>query len=181
MPDRVRFSETLAGRLNGHDTRFLLTVVTPDIAAMVADPQHRNRAWGCVLAEWLSPEPLSVTDGTLDLFVSVTPDRRHVRMSYRLALRTMDGRDYTLLGHKEIRRRRWFPTFAVDGTTLFTTLHEGGDDGPLVAEGVLRQGVIGVLAQLATFRGSGRWGGLRAIWDFMRYYNGTVAGVYFRF
>jgi cholesterol oxidase len=192
VADTVRFSETLAGRLGrpdlpledaarqGDDTRFLLTVVTPDIAEMVADPHHRSPAWGCLLAPWLSPAPLGVTDGRLDLFVDGTPDRRVVHMLYRLDLRAVDGQRYVLLGKKELRRRRWFPTLAVDATTLRCTLHAGGDDGPLRAHGLLRQGLVSVLAQGATFRGSGRWGGVAAIVAFFRYYLGTIAGVYLR-
>ena len=45
-----------------------------------------------------------------------------------------------------------------------------------MAEGVLRQGIIGVLAQGATFRASS----VRAYVSFLRYYLGTVVGVYLR-
>ena len=192
MADSVRFSETLAGRLGdprlpleeagrvGADTRFLLTVVSPDIAALVADPNHRSPAWGCLLAEWLSPSPLTVSDGRLDFFVDGAPDRRVVFMRYRLDLRATDGARFVLLGQKELRRRRWFPTFPVDATTLRCALHRDDDAGELVAHGVLVQGPVGVLAQGATFRGSGRWYGLRALIGFFRYYLGTLAGVYLR-
>lgn len=174
MADTVRFSETLAGRLAGQDVRFLLTVVTPDIAALVVDPDHRSPAWGCVLADWLSPAPLSVVDGRLDLFVDVSGDRRVVEMRYRLVLRAVDGRGYTLLGTKTLRRRWWIWTFPWDATTLATRLVD--EQGALVAEGVLRQGIVGVLAQGATFRASS----VRAWAGFMRYYIATVLGVYLR-
>jgi len=184
----VRFSETLAGRLGppalplhdaartGGDTRFLLTVVTPDIARLVADPNHRSPAWGCLLAPWLSPDPLGVVEGHLDLFVDGTADRRVVYMRYRLDLRTTSGEAWVLHGTKELRRRHWFPTLAVDATTLRCTLREGGDAGPIRAHGVLRQGIVGVFAQGATFRGTS----LRAIVSFLRYYIATVVGVYLR-
>lgn len=192
MTHAIRFSETLAGRLGapelpideaarvGADTRFLLTVVTPDIARLVADPNHRSPAWGCLLAPWLSAHPIGVTDGRLDLFVSGTPDRRVVWMKYRLDLLAVDGGRYVLLGTKELRRRGWFPTAAVDATTLYCTLHVGNDDGPLRAHGVLRQGLVGVLAQAATLRASGGWFGVRALLSFFRYYLATMAGVYLR-
>lgn len=188
MADTVRFTETLAGRLGapelplaeaarqGHDTRFVLTVVTPDVARLAADPDHRSPAWGCVLAGWLSPDPLTVTDGRLDLFVDTSGDRRVVEMRYRLALRAVDGSAYVLLGTKELRRRWWLLTFPWDATTLRCRLLEGGDDGALRAHGVLRQGVVGVLAQGATFRASSVRGWL----GFYRYYLGTVLGVYLR-
>lgn len=174
MADTVRFSETLAGALGGRDTRFLLTVVTPDIAAMVADPDHRSPAWGCVLADWLSPAPLTVTDGRLDLFVDVSGDRRVVEMRYRLELRAVDQHQYVLLGTKTLRRRWWIWTFPWDATTLATRLEDA--QGTTIAEGVLRQGIIGVLAQGATFRATS----IGAYIAFMRYYVGTVIGVYLR-
>jgi cholesterol oxidase len=184
--DSIRFSETLAGRLgapdlpldraarDGADTRFLLTVVTPHVPKLVADPDHRSPAWGCLLAEWLSPDPLSVTDGRLDLFVDGTPDRRVVFMRYRLALRAADGKAWVLTGEKELRRRRWFPTVATDATTLRCELRD--EAGALHAHGILRQGIVGVLAQGATFRGTS----VRAFVGFFRYYLGTLAGVYLR-
>lgn len=174
MADTVRFSETLAGTLAGQDTRFLLTVVTPDIATLVADPDHRSPAWGCVLADWLSPAPLTVTDGRLDLFVDVSGDRRVVEMRYRLALRAVDQRQYVLLGTKTLRRRWWIWTFPWDATTLATRLEDA--QGATIAEGVLRQGIVGVLAQGATFRATS----IGAYLAFMRYYVGTVIGVYLR-
>lgn len=190
--ETIRFSETLAGRLGppelprdeagrtGQDTRFLLTIVTPDVAALVADPNHRSPAFGCLLAPWLSPAPLAVTRGWLDLFVDATPDRRHVTMRYRLDLTRDDGARFVLHGEKALRRRRWYPTFPVDATTLFVTLHAEDDAGPVVAHGVLRQGLVSVLAQGATFRGTGGWLGLRPVVAFFRYYLGTLAGVYLR-
>ncbi len=146
----------------------------------MADPDHRSPAWGCVLAPWLSPEPLGVVRGHLDLFVDGTPDRRVVLMRYRLDLRTTGDERFVLLGTKELRRRGWFPTVATDATTLRCTLHEGDERGPLRAHGVLRQGIVSVLAQGATFRGSGEWLGLKAILGFFRYYLGALAGVYLR-
>lgn len=188
MPHSVRFSETLAGRLGspslsladatrqGDDTRFLLTVVSPPIPRLVQDPDHRSPAWGCLLADWLSPEPLAVDDGRLDLFVDTSGDRRIVEMRYRLVLAAVDGARYVLIGTKELRRKLWFLTFPWDATTLTCQLHRGDDQGPLLAHGTLRQGIIGVLAQGATFRATsvGAWLG------FFRYYLGTVLGVYFR-
>jgi hypothetical protein len=177
VPDSVRFSETLAGELSGHDTRFLLTVVTPDIATLVADPRHRSPAWGCLIAPWLAPEPIGVVDGRLDLFVD-TPDRRAVWMDYRLDLRTPDGGRFVLLGRKELRKRWSFATFPWDSTTLRCELREGSDDGPVRATGVLREGLVGLIGQAATLRASGRWYGLAALLGFFRYYLGTVWRVY---
>lgn len=181
--DAVRFTETLAGRLGdpalpvdeaarrGQDSRFVLVVVSPDVARLVADPDHRSPAFGCLLAPWLSEEPLRVERGQLDLFVDLPGARPAVEMRYRLELVHADGRHLVLTGIKSLRRRFWLWTFPWDATTLRCELREGER---LLAHGWLRQGLVGVLAQGATFRATS----LRALLGFFRYYLGTVLRVY---
>lgn len=193
MPDVVRFSETLRGhvspqvdgphevawargRADGTEVLFMLTVVTPDVDAMVADPLHRSPVFGCVLAPALHPRPLRVEEGHLDLFVDADPEGRVLHMRYGLALRDEDGRAWFLRGFKEVCRRRWWPTFAWDGTTLYVDVHEGRD-GPPRWRGVLREGVVGVLAQGLSFRGDGGWLGLRGIVRYLGYYMARVTRV----
>ena len=195
MPDLVRFTETMTGWLgtNGHLSyddaaregeasgtvaTFVLTVVTPDVGRMVADPQHRSPAFGCVLAPALSPEPLSVTEGHLDLFADATPDGRILHMRYGLLLRAQDGQIWFLRGCKEVCRRRWYPTFLVDTTRLYTDVWRGASPtGPPAFRGILIMGPVGFLGQLAAFRGSGRVGGLRGIVRYLVYYVSRVARV----
>jgi cholesterol oxidase len=200
MPDHVRFTETMHGWLSrradlshedaeraGHDiakteaTRglFVLTVLCPDVDALVVDPNHRSPAFGLVLLPALSPRPLRVSAGHLDLFVDTELGARVLHMRYGLQLTAEDGARYFLRGIKEIVRRRWWPTVAIDTTTLFTDVFAGDTaDGAPLLRGILRMGPGGVTAQGLSFRGEGGWLGLRGIYRYMRYYVRRVAHVY---
>lgn len=196
MPDLVRFTETMrgwlspnpamthedadaAGRAARTELVCILTVVTPDVDRMVADPDHRSPAFGCLIAPALHPEPLRVEHGHLDLFVDAAPDGRILHMRYGLRAVDADGRTWFLRGIKEVVRRRWFPTGLVDTTTLFTDVWEGPDPvGTPRWRGILRMGPVGVIAQGLSFRGEGALAGLAGIARFMGYYLRRVTVVY---
>ncbi len=195
MPDLVRFTETMTGwvgptptlsyvdaaraaRASAASATFVLTVVTPDVDRMVADPAHRSPAFGCVLAPSLSPEPLRVGAGYLDLFVDAAPDGRILHMRYGLALETSAGVPYFLGGFKEVCRRRWYPTFLFDTTHLYVDLwHGSAPVGPPAYRGVLVMGPVGFLGQVSSFRGGGGLLGLRGIVRFLAYYVRRVTGI----
>lgn len=177
MPDSVRFTETMSGRLAprpdlphaaaaalGDAALFTLTVVCPDVDAMVADADRRSPAFGVVL---LDGRPLAVERGHLDLFVDAPAG---VEMRYGLDLRAMDGRALTLRGTKFVRRRGLFPTMLTDTTTLFVDILEG--ETPRL-RGVLTMGPGAVLMQGLSFRGS-----LRGIARYLAYYVRRAWSVY---
>lgn len=196
MADSVRFTETMsgwlspradashedaerAGREAGNAALFVLTVVTPDVDALVTDPNHRAPAFGCVIAPTLHPAPLRVADGQLDLFVDTELGSRVVHMRYGLALRSEDGRAWYLRGIKEVVRRAWWPTMPIDTTTLFVDVFEGdAPTGAPALRGILRMGPGGVTAQGLSFRGGGAWLGLRGIVRYLAYYARRVLHVY---
>lgn len=189
MADSVRFTETMSGWLSeqvtatheaaaaagrpGGEASFTLTVLTPDVEAMVAEPHHRSPAFGLVECPALHPRPLRVVAGHLDLFVDVAPGVLHMR--YHLDLLDEDGISATLTGFKEVVRRRWWPTVLTDTTTLFVDLAVGGRPA---RRGILTMGPGGVLAQGLTFRGRGAGFGLAGIVRFLRYYVRRCVGVY---
>ncbi|MDP2312882.1 MAG: hypothetical protein Q8P41_08255 [Pseudomonadota bacterium] len=196
MPDHVRFTETMhgwlstqveaphedaerAGRAAATRGMFVLTVVTPDVDALVADPCHRSPAYGCVFLPALDTRPLRVEAGHLDLFVDTAAGSRVLHMRYGLRLLTEDGQRYYLRGIKEIVRRRPWPTMIADTTTLFTDIFRGdAAEGTPMLRGILRMGPGGVTAQGLSFRGEGGWLGLRGIVRYLAYYVGRVARVY---
>jgi len=210
-PDQVRFTETMSGwfapdaaatheaaegigRRVGTPGLFVLTVVTPDVDALIADPSHRAPVFGCVICPSLHPRPLAVDHGHLDLFVDAEPEGRVVHMRYGLRLRDEDGRTWFLRGIKEVVRRRGWPTVFADTTTLFVDIWSTGPmgrggfppatpphaapDGRPALRGILRMGAGGVLAQGLSFRGAGRWLGLRGIVRYLVYYVRRVLHVY---
>lgn len=196
MPDQVRFTETMAGwvaarpnaphenaaeagRTDGTSAMFVLTVVTPDVDALVADPDHRSPVFGCVLLPTLHARPIAVERGHLDLFVDTRLGSRVLHMRYGLRLRDEDGHAWFLRGVKEVVRRRWWPTVFADTTTLFTDIYAGeAPEGAPRLRGILTMGPGGVTAQGLSFRGEGGWLGLRGIARYLAYYVRRVAGVY---
>lgn len=197
MPDHVRFTETMAGWLSpradtphedaerdgraaGSPGMFVLTVVTPDVDAFLADPDHRSPAFGCVFLPALHARPLAVDRGHLDLFVDTPLGSRVVHMRYGLWLRDEAGGRWYLRGIKEIVRRAWWPTVTADTTTLFVDVFPGdAPAGTPALRGILRMGVGGVTAQGLSFRGEGGWGGLRGVVRYLTYYVRRVVHVYF--
>lgn len=197
MADHVRFTETMAGWLSpavdrthedaaraGRDAdgdgMFVLTVVTPDVDAFLVDPRHRSPAYGCVIVPALHAAPLRVLDGHLDLFVDTELGSRIVHMRYGLSLATEDGARWYLRGIKEVVRRAWWPTMAIDTTTLFVDVFPGESaTGAPRLRGVFTMGPGGVLAQGLSFRGAGGWLGLRGIVRYLAYYVRRVVHVYF--
>ncbi|MBM4282924.1 MAG: hypothetical protein FJ137_19950 [Deltaproteobacteria bacterium] len=196
MAGLVRFSETMRGfvddarvdepherhaargrRRPGHELIFMLTVVTEDVDALIADPRHRSPVFGCVLAPVLSPRPLRVEQGSLDLFADVGAPAdpagpgRILHMRYVLPLvDDHDGCRFLLRGIKEVVRRRPWPTTPVDTTTLFVDVWRAEEPGRPLLRGVLVEGLVGVVAQALSFRGDrhGLWRYLtsyvRAVW-----------------
>jgi cholesterol oxidase len=195
LPDLVRFTEAMsgwvspevtatheaaaaAGRAAGTPATFILTVVTPDVDALVADPDHRAPAFGCVLFPALHPRPIAVERGHLDLFVDTDAGSRVLHMRYGLHLRDEAGNTWFLRGIKEVVRRSFLPTVLADTTTLFVDVRRGGPDGAPAWRGVLTMGPGGVTAQGLSFRGAGGWFGMRGIVRYMAYYVRRVATVY---
>jgi hypothetical protein len=201
MPDAVRFTECMSGwlaavdasrdasreayaqsvargRASGGEGSFVLTVVTPDVDAMIADEQHRSPAYGCVFLP-VHARPLRVEEGSLDLFVDVLVDGSALVMRYALRLRDEDGGRWYLAGCKDVLRRAWWPTVATDTTTLFVDVWRGeAPIGEPQLRGLFTMGPGGVLAQGLTFRGTGAWFGLRGIVRYLAYYVRRVARVY---
>ena len=112
------------GKLKGSSFEFTLTIIAEDLDAMLASPAHEARITGSVVAPTLSSQPLTVREGTFNLFVAdpQAPSTRH--MIYRMKLTAEDGHEYSFDGFKAVRHGRarhlWHDT-----TTLYITLRDG--------------------------------------------------------
>jgi hypothetical protein len=172
LPKSTHEAAAVAGRAAGGAARFTLHVVTPSVARMVEDADHRNPAFGVVECAALDPAPLAVVRGHLDLFADAAPGVLHMR--YRLDLAAPNGARFVLRGIKEVVRRRWFPTAMFDTTTLFVDVFEGEEmRGVPRLRGIFWMGPGGVLAQGLSFRGS-----VGAIVAYLRYYVARCARIY---
>ena len=143
-PIGIQFSERMMGELTlkvdglPRKATAILTIVAEDLQAFV-DPKDRTaKVVGTVDVPGLSPEPMTISQGTFKFLVK-DPDRVDMtHMTYSAVLTDAAKRTRFLNGHKDIHDDRGFDLWS-DTTTLFTTIYDGTDDnGPLLASGVLR-------------------------------------------
>jgi len=125
------------GKRDDSPMDFILTIVTDDVEAMIADPDHAARIYGTVTAPALSPQPLTVVDGTFNLF-SVNQDDPGIRnMRYRMQLHADDGTTYYFDGYKTIVHASILQAWPAT-STLYVTVHAGPDETATVnGKGIL--------------------------------------------
>lgn len=169
-----------AGEKAGSKLEFTATITSDDLDEMLRTPQHRARLLATVNASALSPEPLTVTNGTFELLTRDPDDPRARRMTYRMPMTASDGRHFFLHGYKLVRDDGldvWSDT-----TTLFVTVHEGADErGTPVGRGVLKIHVRDFATQLRTFKiiNAGSIARrLKAATDFGRFFAGKLYDTY---
>jgi cholesterol oxidase len=150
----IRFTETMTGyfskavdldfqaaadlgKKEGSTCKFILTIVSEDVDAMIASPEHAASTIGTVNAPALSARPLTVTHGTFNLFEQ-DPNAADTRnMKYSMRMVTEEGRSLYFYGFKVIKDRPFWDVWH-DSTTLYITIYEGEDDkGPVIGKGVL--------------------------------------------
>ncbi|MFM0202023.1 alpha/beta fold hydrolase [Paraburkholderia fungorum] len=108
----LRFTETMIGTytpaVQGEAAtspiEFTLTVESDDLAAMLSNPQHLAHTTGTLTCPALSAQPMTITDGTFNLFVVDESDVDERNMNYRMTLNSTEGKTYTLTGQKIITR-----------------------------------------------------------------------------
>lgn len=136
------------GRRDGCGLRFHLTISTPDVRRLLADPQHRMSADGWVEAKELGPARMSVHDATFDVFA---PGQSAGRLIMRYELPFVSARGpMTLCGVKQVSDDAGLDLWR-DTTTLFTRVldAERSEHG----RGLLRLNTRMFGRQLTTFRG----------------------------
>jgi hypothetical protein len=159
----VTFRETMAGKftlgetdpqtgaLNGPELAMHALVSIADVAAFVADPQHK-----ALLSGTIDYPPfgsgLVAPRGVFGLF-SPSGDPALTYMVYELAFEHA-GKPYYLAGKKHVCLG-WPWKLWGETTTLYTTLHEGSDStGKVVGAGTLSLGVGALLSLLGTLSGT---------------------------
>jgi cholesterol oxidase len=171
----------LAGERDGSPLEFTATITSDDLDAMLRSPHHRARLHGTVTAPALSPEPMSVTNGTFELLTADPDDPRARRMTYRMPLATAGGRQLFLSGFKHVRDDTHLDLWA-DTTTLFVTVHDGTDAiAPVIGRGILRIQVKDFATQLRTFKITNAGNVVRrvkAAAEFGRFFAGALFDTY---
>lgn len=143
------FAAEQKGRDEGGALRFRVRIFIDDIDTFIQSKEHEAEAIGHVESERLG-RSLVIEEGKFNLYM-IDQAAGEKRMIYRLRFRGDDHHLYTLYGHKDIRADVEVGIWA-ENTTLFTTLYEGDEQGPVLAQGVLHLPVQEFIAQLSSFR-----------------------------
>jgi cholesterol oxidase len=169
------------GRKDGSTFRFVLTVISDDVEALVEKPEHRARLVGTVEAPALSPRPLTVTEGEFNLFVADPTNVGARRMRYRMKLSSEEGQTYFFDGFKLIHDDLGLDQWA-DTTTLFVTVYEGESDaGAVAGKGILKIHPQDFVKQMRTMRATNVRTAkqrLAATGRFGAYFTGSLRDVY---
>ena len=160
---------------------FVLTIVGHDLQKLVTDENYQATAAGWVEAPFLSPEPLTCTDGRFTPFITdpARPETKQMRYSFKMA--ASDGRTYRLEGFKIIHHDAPLDIVA-DTTTLFTTVWEVMATKELkVAQGVLHVHPDDFARQMTTIKAVNARSpkeSLEAAARFGRYFAGVLYDIY---
>jgi cholesterol oxidase len=165
----------------GQKFAFVLTIHANDVKRLVEQPEHEAPMGGTVEAPALSNKPLTVTDGTFNLFVDDQDEANTKNMRYRMRLTDEHGRAYWFEGFKVIRADGSLEIWP-DTTTLYVTLHDGPDaSSPIMGKGILRISPADFLRQMTTTHATDA-ADLRERIDasvkFGRFFAGTLFDVY---
>lgn len=140
------------GKLNQSKFEFTLTILSNDLDKMLADENHQASIVGTVIAPAISPEPLTVTNGTFNLF---TIDQNNIntrQMQYRFLMTTQNGKVYYFNGFKVVRDNPGFDLWT-DTTTLYITVHDGNSANvPVLGKGLLKIIPADFMRQMSTMR-----------------------------
>ena len=169
------------GKEEGSTLEFILTIETDDLEKAISDPQHEYHMAGTVRSAALSTGPLTVTEGTFNLF---TVDPEHVdttNMRYRMKLTDESGKQYYFEGFKVVHDDKAATDSWADTTTLYTTVFDKDANGAVVGKGILRISPADFMRQLTTVNvmnaGSSRER-LEATAKFGRAFAGSLFDIY---
>ena len=196
----LHFTETLAGQISPvvqattvaawaraaedeSPLRFIVTVLVEDLKALLEDPDHPMRLTGSVFAPALSPQPLTVMGGVLNVLVNDPdlPDARRLR--YGMHLQSEEGERFFLEGTKYVHDDPG-PDMWSDTTTLFVSLWRGeAAEGTPAYQGTLHITLADFTKQVTTVRVMNAVNAqerLKALYDFGRFFVGGLFDIYWK-
>lgn len=169
------------GKAQHSPFEFTLTVKSENLKDMLENYQHQATMIGSVKAPALATDPLTVTNGTFNLFV-FDPDRVGARqMLYQMVMVAESGQKYFMSGFKEVKDDPGLDLWH-DTTTLFITVHEGeSEQSPVLGKGILHIHPTDFLRQMTTMAVSNAPNPvvkLEALARFGLFFAGTLFEVY---
>lgn len=163
---------------------FTLTISSSDVYDMIQNPNHTARMIGTVKAPRLSSKPLSVLNGTFNLFVDDPSNVNTKLMKYSMVLNSEEGQDYYFYGYKKVHNEKRKLDLWPDNSTLFTTVYKGRSaKGEVVGIGILKIQPLDFAKQMTTLKatnGSSKSEELKAVADFGKFFSKSLFEVYGR-
>jgi cholesterol oxidase len=158
MKGSVTAGESPGGDASGISLALYVTI--GDIARFVSDPGHAAKVNGTVTCAALGGQ-LAIRSGRLSLLADAASTlSTEKRMTYDLRITDGRGRKLRLHGVKRLQRGARLSVWA-DTTTMTTEVRDEETDAVLAA-GIVRISLPGVLRQLTTFRAAAPTAGRRA-------------------
>jgi len=194
----IQFTETMRGflstvvtddferadeqaRKDGSTFVFTLTAIAADLDAFLREESHAARLIGTVEAPALSEQPLTVTDGEFNLFVSDPTDAGSRRMRYRMTLSSVEGEQYFFDAFKRVHDDLGLDQWA-DTTTLYVTVHAGTTGaGETLGKGILRirpQDFVRQMTTMQVTNAPNAKARLAATGRYAAYFTGSLRDVY---
>ena len=168
------------GKADDSPLEFTVTVTADDVDRLVDDRAHEAELTGTVTAPALSPTPLNVEGGRFNLLVRDEEHAAARQMVYSMPLVADDGRRFFVEGFKKIHDDDGLDLWS-DTTTLYVTVHEGDQDGPVMAKGIVNIHMADFAKQLTTMKAIGADGQLEelgAMAKFGRFFMGALNEIY---
>ena len=182
-PDVTLPHETAArrGRDAGTPLSFTVTVLVDDVDRFVDEKQHSGRIIGTVECPSLSPEPMSIFDGTFNLMRMDADAVETKHFDYRFSFAARDGREFYLEGYKVVRSDADLDLWR-DTTRLYIDIGTGGKGQTgHFARGMLEIAPSDFYVQMQTLKGFGGADNpdrLRAVAKFGRFFSRELFDTY---
>jgi len=161
--------------------QFTLQVISDDLEEILNNPKHDADISGTVEIPELSPDPMTITDGTFNLFIEVPGEVETKHMTYRMKLTSEEGKTYFFHGFKEIKDDGLIHVWR-DTSTLYTTIYEGDSaEGKELGKGILHIKPKDFMVQMTTmkvYNSSGPKETVSALARFGKYFAGTLWDIY---
>ncbi|MCP4986761.1 MAG: GMC family oxidoreductase [Colwellia sp.] len=131
---------------------FVLTIISDNVDNMLKDEKHEAKMVGSVMSKSLSQKPLTVTEGTFNLFVKDKSINNTVKMKYFMKMVSEEGKQFYLEGFKLIHNDPGFDLWE-DTTTLYVSIFEGDNNTcPVVSKGILKIKPVDLTKQMVSIK-----------------------------
>jgi cholesterol oxidase len=146
----IEFTETMKGYFERGAADF--DTGYKDLDQLISSPDHPAQMVGTVIAPQLSASPLAVNNGQFGLFVDYPEEVQTKHMTYRMQLKSVEGRTYFFYGYKVVKEHNLLFVWH-DTSTLYITIYDGeNDQAPVLGMGVMHILPADFARQMTTMR-----------------------------